>query len=112
LPTKSRIDATIFTALFRQRHKNHKAICATLYQLVATLSKMPSLHSPGHEDDAIQDALLHCIERIDRFTYSKDGNAFSYYTSVAIHALRHCRARNGKERGTLLFSQFNDPNEE
>lgn len=108
--SSNHFDASAITKLFRQRNKNHKEICEFMYRLVSRLAKLPSLQSPGNNEDAIADATLHLIERIDRFTYAKGANAFSYYTSVAIHALRYCRTKNGKQHANKYISQFVDPN--
>jgi hypothetical protein len=112
------INASQFTKLFRNRKKHHHEICATLYTLVTNLVmrslhtfhgkaaptsltsiKRPSLLFDDDETrlDAIQTTVLYCIERIDRFNHKrKDANAFSYYTTVALNALRKCQREQGR----------------
>jgi hypothetical protein len=99
------INKDAFTELFRDRASNHEAICMTLHLLVRTLAQLPSLR-PDREDlldDAIQNTTVHCIERIDRFTFTEQGNAFSYYTSVATRALREFRRNAMKHRHLQLW---------
>jgi len=99
------IDKDAFTELFANRGQNHEAICTTLYLLVSTLAQLPSLR-PDREhllEDAIQQVTVHCIERIDRFTYSEQGNAFAYYTTMATRALQEFRRNTMKHRHLQLW---------
>ena len=99
------IDKAAFTDLFADPAANHDAICIVLFKLVSTLAELPSLKPDRFDaiEDAKQHATMHCIKRIRSFRYRPGANAFSFFTSVAMNALRTFRERERRHRFCELW---------
>lgn len=81
------LDAAAFTRLFRHRRRNHASICLGLRVLVAAVARRFWFPHADDRQEHESQALLHTIERIDRFKFKCGGDAFSYYSSLVYNRL-------------------------
>lgn len=82
------LDAVAFTSLFRRRRVNHAQICAGLFTIVANVARRFAFARLDERNDAVAEATLIAIQRIDRFKFTKGADAFTYYSSLAHNAIR------------------------
>lgn len=67
--------------------KERQAKLADAFYTLATNIVRYAKFNLVEEDDAIQEGVMTCFEKIDRFNPSK-GRAFNYFTTVSINQLR------------------------
>jgi hypothetical protein len=109
------IDAGEFTRLFHARTKNHQAICRQLALIAAgavvkiARHPRPTQGPSSHDwEDLEADAVIHLIECIPRFD-PPAGNAFSYFSTVALNFLRkELPARAAKRSRCVLFTDLDE----
>jgi hypothetical protein len=109
-PAVHYVDAAEFTRMFRQRRKNYAQICATLHKIAGGVAARFWFASAQDRDDAKSFAILHAIERIDRFNMRRGDDAFSYYSIVIRHAIgRHIDRNRSRSMRTQNFSDVAMP---
>lgn len=102
----SYVDAKAFTQLFRRRHKNRPQICASLALIVKGVARCFWFRSEHEREDLTAGALMHAIERIDRFNFAVSRNAFAYYSSITYRRiLRQLRQDGRVTDRACLFSE-------
>lgn len=102
------LDAAAFTKLFRQRRKNHSPICLGLQLLAAGVARRFWFASETARQEAISNALLYAIERIDRFKFRAGNDAFAYYTSLIYRNIMRQLGRVRRHESRAL--SFTDTN--
>jgi DNA-directed RNA polymerase specialized sigma24 family protein len=93
---KNYVDAKHFTALFRQRHKNHNEIALIISEIAYRFCSRYYLDEKD-ADDIKQNCVLQALKKIPKFKVTKNGerqNAYSFFTAViSNHVLRQHRDR-------------------
>jgi hypothetical protein len=94
-----------FTEFFRDRATNHRQICLSLRELVDGVAAGFWFESAEQRNEVKQIVLLYAIERIDRFTFDRGDDAFTYYTSLLFHAiLRQVETMKRQRARAALFT--------
>lgn len=99
------LDAASFTRLFRAPRRNHAAICLGLNRMASGVGRRLWFGNAIEREDAVANALLYAIERIDRFRFTKGRDAFAYFSSVLYNRMVN---RLGRERRTWRPVSFSD----
>lgn len=99
------LDAAAFTRLFRARRRNHDEICRGLHVLASGVGRRLWFRDSIEREDAVANALVYAIERIDRFRFGRGRDAFSYYSSLLFNRLVN---RLGRDPRAWRLTAFSD----
>lgn len=108
---KNYLNAASFTRLFRARRRNHAAICCGLQILAGGVGRRLWFRDVIEREDAVANALVYAIERIDRFRFGRGRDAFSYFSSLLFNRMVNRLGRDPRAWRMTAFSDLPDHDE-